>query len=334
MVTRSRRDFSGALRRLPCGAVSVALLYNPISGSGRAHATAARMREGLERAGHRVAMIPTERGAPSEWLRPALERGARGSIELGSIEAGSIEAGPIEAVVVAGGDGAVRLAAGECARAAIPLWHAPCGTENLFARSFGMRSDPAAVASALVARRTRAIDLGHADGQPFVLMASFGFDADVVHALARTRTGAITHLSYAAPILRTIGSWRARDLGWSIDGEHEPLGEGMIVVGNLPDYGVRLNPAAEAVPDDGLLDAVFLPASTPLAIATWVPWLRTGMHLRHPAIRQRRGRRIEIHADRPVLMQIDGDAAGPGDGSRRIELGISGARLPVLLPAG
>jgi diacylglycerol kinase family enzyme len=159
--------------------VSVALLYNPISGSGRAHATAARMREGLERAGHRVAMIPTERGAPSEWLRPALERGARGSIELGSIEAGSIEAGPIEAVVVAGGDGAVRLAAGECARAAIPLWHAPCGTENLFARSFGMRSDPAAVASALVARRTRAIDLGHADGQPFVLMASFGFDADV-----------------------------------------------------------------------------------------------------------------------------------------------------------
>ena len=334
MVTRSRRDFSGALRRLPCGAVSVALLYNPISGSGRAHATAARMREGLERAGHRVAMIPTERGAPSEWLRPALERGARGSIARGSIELGSIEAGPIEAVVVAGGDGAVRLAAGECARAAIPLWHAPCGTENLFARSFGMRSDPAAVASALAARRTRAIDLGHADGQPFVLMASFGFDADVVHALARTRTGAITHLSYAAPILRTIGSWRARDLGWSIDGEYEPLGEGMVVVGNLPDYGVRLNPAAEAVPDDGLLDAVFLPASTPLAIATWVPWLRTGMHLRHPALRQRRGRRIEIHADRPVRMQIDGDAAGPGDGSRRIELGISGPRLPVLLPAG
>jgi diacylglycerol kinase family enzyme len=299
--------------------VTIAVLYNPISGAGRAQATAATMKDGLERAQCRVTMIPTQRGDPSEWLRPALtdDAGRR-----------------VDAVVVAGGDGAVRLAARECARAEVPLWHAPCGTENLFARAFGMRSDAAAVVEAVRAQRTRRIDLGEADGEPFVIMASFGFDADVVHALASARTGAISHLSYAAPILRTIGAWRARDLSWIVDGESERLGEGMVVVGNLPDYGVRLNPAAEAVPDDGLLDAVFLPAPTPLAIASWVPWLRTGMHLRHPHIRQRRGRSIEIHADRPVRMQVDGDAAGGGHGATIVRLGISGERLPVLLPAG
>ncbi|MFM7134381.1 MAG: diacylglycerol/lipid kinase family protein, partial [Planctomycetota bacterium] len=98
--------------------MAVVVLFNPISGAGRALATAQRLAHALEAEGREVGLVPTERRPGELWLRPRLS-GA-------------------EALVVVGGDGAVRLSASEAARAGVPLWHAPTGTENLFARAFGM----------------------------------------------------------------------------------------------------------------------------------------------------------------------------------------------------
>lgn len=240
-------------------------------------------------------------GDPSRWLRAELE-------SMAAVNA-------IEALVVAGGDGAVRLAAAESARAGIPLWHAPCGTENLFARAMGMSSSGVAIARALRAGQSRTIDIATANGESFVIMASIGPDAEVVHSLAARRRGAITHLSYIAPILRAIGSWRPSHVRWSIDGEVEELGRGMVVVANLRDYGMRLNPAANAIADDGLLDVVFLPVASGLALLWWAVLLRFGLHLRQAGVRVRRGRAVELCADPPAPMQVDGDAVGDRAGS-------------------
>ena len=290
----------------------IAILYNPISGSGRSEATARRIERSLGGRGWLPSLVPTERGDAAKWLEPALE-GA-------------------DACVVAGGDGAVRMVASTAGRKGVPVWHAPCGTENLFARAFGMSGDPAAVAAALGRRDVRRIDLADADGVPFVIMASVGFDADVVHALAARRTGAISHWSYAAPIAGALGSWSPPELAWEIDGERERLGRGMVVVGNLRHYGGRLNPAAEARCDDGLLDAVFIPADSAIGLVPWLPLLWTGLHRRHPMLRERRGRRVVIDASEPVLVQLDGDA-GPMGAVRRLALQARPSALAVLRPS-
>lgn len=259
-------------------------------------------------------MVETRPQAASEWLGAAL--------------------GAVDAVVVVGGDGAVRLVAPAAAERGVPLWHAPTGTENLFARAFGMRADAAAIVRALEARSLRLLDLPRANGEPFVLMASIGFDADVVHELAAVRRGAISHLSYAAPILRVARAWTPPRISWRIDGEREDLGTGMVVIGNLPNYGVGLNPAASAIPDDGELDAVFLPAGSSLELAAWVPLLRLGLHQRHPHLRERRGRVVEVICEPSSRVQLDGDAVHGGNGVPVLVASVEPGRLAVLLPVG
>ncbi len=279
--------------------MQVALISNPISGSGRSEATAIAIERELSARGWTCVRIPTERAAPERWLDPALSAA--------------------DAAVVAGGDGALRMVASSAARLGVPLWHAPCGTENLFARAFGMSRDPRVISRAIEMRQTHRVDLADASGVPFAIMASVGFDAEVVHTLAARRTGAITHWSYARPILEALRAWRAPELAWQVDGEREELGRGMVVVGNLPQYGGRLNPAARAQGDDGLLDAVFIPANSAVELLPWIPLLWTGLHLRHPALRERRGAEIVLDSAEPVLVQVDGDAA-PLGAVRRLSL--------------
>ena len=296
--------------------MKIAILFNPISGAGKALATAERLKRGLEADGVDVRLRPTERRPAVEWLAPALH--------------------DVDALIVAGGDGAVRMAAPESARARVPLWHAPCGTENLFARAFGMRSDPHSIARALVAGKTRTIDLGRADDEHFNIMASVGFDAEVVHMLAARRTGAISHLSYARPILELARSWRPSDLAWSIDGEREELGPGLVVVGNLREYGVRLNPTPDAQPDDGLLDSVYLPARNAMDLLGWVPLLRFGLAGRFAIpsanYRARRGREIRLETAPAARLQLDGDPSGTLISPKSRRFWTEPGALRVLLP--
>jgi diacylglycerol kinase (ATP) len=311
--------------------MQVAMLFNPISGTGRALATAERLRDELTLSGFKVRLIPTERRDPALWLRPKLNG--------------------CDAAIIAGGDGAVRLAVTELSRASVPLWHAPCGTENLFARAFGMTRKSDDIARALVGRKTRAIDLGTVVGgdlrrngesatsehaESFAIMGSIGFDADVVHALDACRTGGISHFSYVGPVQRCLTSWSPATLRWTIDGESEELGRGMVVVGNMPEYGVRLNPTRDAEPTDGLLDAVFLPANSAWELALWVPLLRCGLHTRlapaRSGFRMRRGALVEVWTSKPTLLQLDGDPSRAAAAEGRVFRALQGV-LPVLLPA-
>ena len=72
------------------------------------------------------------------------------------------------------------------------------------------RSAPALLA-ALEARRILEVDVGLANDHPFLLMASVGFDADVVHDLAARRGNSISHLSYLPPIIEILPSLADHD---------------------------------------------------------------------------------------------------------------------------
>jgi len=300
--------------------VPVLIAFNPVSGRGRAARAADALAADLARVGIESRAVATAREPAAAWLRSEL--------------AGSA------ALVVLGGDGAVRSVAHEAAFARVPIWHAPMGTENLFARHFGMTADPAAIALALARGAVTEIDFGAvatADGPGdaighFAIMASMGFDAEVVHALARRRTGAITRGSYLPALLECARRWKPPVVSWTIDGETERLGPGIIVIGNLPEYGARLDPTPHARRDDGALDAVFLPADGGWSAVAWLPLLRLGMHGAHPSVRFRRGARIEVQARSPACIQLDGDPAGPPEGVRTLRIEIAGVRLPVLLP--
>jgi len=302
----------------------VLFVVNPKSGRGRAAQSAELYADALRRQGLPVEI--TELGATTG-------------------EAGADSAVGARALVVFGGDGTVHSASALAARIGAPIYQVPFGTENLFARAFGMNRSFERLRAALLAGRTTSIDTADCSGRSFLIMCSAGPDASIVHRLAARRNGSISHLSYLAPIVAESWAPALPPLTVTVDGRALVEGEaGLLVVANCAQYALRLDPARGADPSDGLLDVVFLPASTTLGVLSWGALLAAGVRLNGRS-RRARGRRIDIESDgRPVPIQIDGEAP-PAD--PRGVLGYSSAarlmspvsievraeRLRVLLPA-
>jgi len=267
----------------------VLVIFNPISGGGKAAAASVGVERSLESAGFDVRRLATEPGPSEQWLDEPL--------------AGR------DALVVMGGDGAVRTAAMSAGRVGVPMCNLPFGTENLFARHFGMSRDGPALIERLRGGCVRSVDLGLVNDEPFLAMCSIGFDAAVVHDLAGARTGAISKFSYAKPICRQVLSWRAAPLEVELDGSPWRLpSPGFLVVGNTRRYAAHLDPAPMAVDDDGLLDACFFPCKSSIGVSMWAIRCWLGQQFRASRAMHGRARSIVVNGvDRPVRYQMDGD---------------------------
>ena len=296
----------------------VAIVMNTASGRGRARTAA-----------DRLAVALVGRGCAVETIAIASLDGQPGRLQDG-----------FAAVVAVGGDGTVRSVAARLAGRGVPMGIVPTGTENLAARALGFARPAAesgsAVAESVAARRTRQVDLGWVEPAggarvPFVVMASAGFDADVVAQLAARRTGAISHTSYLAPILRTAWAWRAPGIRCDEDVAGLLSGPGCLVAANAPAYALGLDPARDATPTDGLLDLVRVPGGSVAGVAAsaWRLWCARGAGPGTRALRSLRLARAAVRFDRPVRWQVDGDAVR-GEASARAVLGVDPGALTVL----
>jgi diacylglycerol kinase (ATP) len=217
-------------------------------------------------------------------------------------------------VLSAGGDGTVMAVARGLAGTGVPLGVLPAGTGNLLARNLGLPLDLDAAVDAALQGPARRIDLGLArrDGGPpegFVVMAGTGFDAAMMDD-APVRLKAV--LGWPAYVVSGLRHLRDRPVRVELRVDDGPVlvrRTRCVVVGNVGTLqgGVRLLP--DAAPDDGLLDVVLL---SPRGVAAWV---RVVLHLATAgaddrAVERFRGRRVELHAERPQPAQLDGDPAG------------------------
>lgn len=266
-------------------------MYNPISGAGRSAAAAESLARTLPKHGHEARTVASVLEPTARWLDPVLADS--------------------DVLVVAGGDGAMRLAAPAACRTNTPVYHLPFGTENLFAREFGMNASPDRLLRAIERHQIRRVDVGVANGRWFLLMVSVGFDAEVVHTLALSRGQSISRLTYVKPILGTMRNWTPPTLQIEVDGERLISNEqGMVVIANSRQYGWRIDPAGQADMSDGLLDVVFLPAQSLIAVIGWAWRCRTRRQFRNQRLKFARGKRVVVRSDRLQHFQLDGDPPG------------------------
>ena len=115
--------------------------------------------------------------------------------------------GRLKAVVCAGGDGTAAAVVNRTPPET-PLVLLPSGTENLLAKHIGQPFDAAGVCQMLCQGDFVQFDVGRAGDRLFLLMLSAGFDAEVVRQLAESRTGHITHWSWAKPIWNSLRSYQ------------------------------------------------------------------------------------------------------------------------------
>ncbi len=312
------------------------ILYNPKSGRGTGGEALARQ---IARAIGPVVGEPVLLEASAKLNGQLLAALSTRATTVTATATATLETEPECVLICVGGDGTVHHALRDAMAAGTPVWLLPQGTENLFAREFGMRGGIDGLVAALRGGRVVEVDVGLTrpvrDGLPgpdrhFAVMASLGPDASVIHRLAAVRRGPISHADYVMPSLAEAFQPALKPMTVEVDGR-VVVGalRGLLVVANSRQYAVRIDPAANASVRDGLLDVVFLPADSTPRVLLWALQARLRRLEKDRAAVIARGRRIVVHAP-GVPSQLDGEAHLPDAGT--LEFALAGRRLRVLTP--
>lgn len=307
----------------------VLIFANPIAGRGRGRGIARRLEKSLAAEGY-VAEAVLERPEAFD-----LDRLAR----------------PADAAIVIGGDGTLRgvahrlfldptaqtsPSAGSARLVEPPLLIVPLGTANLMGRHLGIAWNDQTleqqVLEALRRHRVVRLDTGRVNGRLFLLMAGVGFDAHVVHELARLRRGPIRMTSYVMPAISALSGYRFPPLRVVVD-SREVFGpeQGIAFVGNLPEYGTGFPVLPHARADDGVLDVCALPCRSRTDVLRLFLQAAAGEHLQADGAVYVKGRHVRITAPggEDVPVQVDGDPAG----HLPAEIDLLPIRLPFMVPA-
>lgn len=317
----------------------VLIVANPRAGAGPGHLKIERLATALRAHG----------------LRPRVEYDLQA---VDGIAAELSAAGRLRVVVAAGGDGTVAEVLNRTAPG-IPLTVLPLGTENLLAKYLEIPRDGEGVAAVIAAGAIALHDAGSAAGRLFALMASFGFDAEVVRRLHVSRTGHIAHWSYVKPIWEAIRTYQYPELriycdrvaaGESVaspEATASAAGNGskpVVAVGsapgeclirarfafltNVPRYAFGLQFAPQALGDDGWFDLCTFRRGSFFSGLWYLSQVILRRHGRLADCSQRRVRRLRIESDCPVPYELDGEACG----YLPVEIEMQPNRLTLLAP--
>lgn len=267
----------------------IAIQHNPRSGAGGQARLLDELRTGLTRHGI------------GSWLFTNREEGAR-------ILSDPASRANLCGIVAAGGDGTLLDVATRYP--GVPIAILPLGTENLVARYFGIPRSGSAVASMIAADCRYRLDAARLGNHRFTVMASVGFDADVIHRAHAQRTGHITRAQYIRPIVATLREHTYPELRVYVDQDPTPIQGRVVVVANLPAYALGLNMVPTAQGDDGLLDVRVFQRGSVLHLMRYLCLIQFGQHEHVTDVVKRRGASIRIESDAPVPVQTDGDPAG------------------------
>ena len=234
----------------------------------------------------------------------------------------------VDIVVVAGGDGSINEAlTGFDAIVAPPaLAVVPFGTANVLACELGLPRRPEAIARMILRRRTRPLHYGMANGRPFVLMASCGFDAEVVHAVPRTLKRRLGKAAYVLSALKLVVGRPRRDI--TVDCNGESLRCRLAVVANSSHYGgpFVLCPQAAST-REGLHLIALLNDSFPALVRVGIALLRGRLAQARDVV-MRPVTHAVLRADEAVAAQIDGDPFG----TTPVEIAPASRTLTIVVP--
>lgn len=242
-----------------------------------------------------------------------------------------------DAVLVAGGDGTVNEAVnGLLASGAdpliLPLGLIPLGTQNVLAHELGLPSaDLEAILAVFQSRKLRKIDVGLAGTRYFLLMAGFGFDAQVVREVLQPMKALIGPAAYAFATVGALATYHSTAIRLRLDGEEVRSEAFLVVVANAASYAYRqIKLAPFASLDDGWLDiCVFERAPMDrVGFATQMMAVLARRHLRDPRVRYYRGKHLILESDPPIQGQLDGDTFG----RTPLEISVLPGALSVFVP--
>lgn len=293
-----------------------AIVYNPVKLS----------REQL--AAHVETVQPLEWSEPL-WLETDADDAGAGAVRQALDEG-------VDLLIVAGGDGTVRIAADLVTGAGVPLAIIPAGTGNLLARNLGIDiiSRRAAVRTAFEGEE-REIDLGELEIESpegkrsrhaFAVMVGFGLDAEIMDATdddLKKRVGWLAYFDAAGKVLSRIDRVRVqarldadRTLRQTVN---------TLLIGNCGTIQNGFVLLPDAAIDDGRLDVALIRASGARGWMQVVGYVirnntlvaklarrsgQPGNRRTGDALGYGQAKEVVVRIEEPRLVQVDGDVVG------------------------
>lgn len=210
-------------------------IYNPHSGT---KSNNEKLLEGarklLEQHGHSVAMKETEaENHATEIAKEAIKS-------------------DVDVVVAVGGDGTVNEIALALTGSDKILGIIPNGSGNGLARELRIPMNPKQATETLLRHQVAEIDTCTANGNPFFVTCSVGFDASVTEEFASSDTRGLA--TYVKEAVSLFFSYEPEEYRIVIDGEEVRTTAFLVAVGNASQYGNNAFIAPNASMTDGLLD--------------------------------------------------------------------------------
>ena len=175
----------------------------------------------------------------------------------------------------------------------------------------------------------RRLDVGLCDGQPFLMMASGGYDGFLLEQMDPTWKSRFGKLGIALQGLFHLGRYRFPRLGLRVDGEE--LEARFFAVCNIPFYAGTFELCPDAAFDDRRLDLVTFTGGGPVATAGFSLDVARGLHVRRDDVVIRPAARVEIHTPEALPLQLDGDAFAC---TPPVVIELAETTVPVLAPGG
>ena len=220
-------------------------------------------------------------------------------------------------LLVMGGDGTLQTLVNVQGIREITIGILPAGSGNDFAAGLGLPPNPVQALRALLAGRTRCVDLARArtaDSRERLYCGGggLGLDAEAARHASQTYAALPGRSRYVISALRALSTYSAVEVRAEILGaaaiEKKVL---VAAVLNTPSYGAGLRLADEARIDDGLLDLVFVEELGLRDIGSLVlDWTRHRAP-RTSRVSCRKVARVKLSTNRPCLFHGDGELIGP-----------------------
>ncbi len=282
-----------------------------MAGGQRGLGQAQNIAKVLEQSGFEVALLATT--GPGDATRLAREVAASGEAET---------------VFALGGDGTLREAAKGLLGSDVVLGPLPGGTANVLARALGLSLDARKVAAAAGDLVPRALDVGLAAAEPFLMMVSCGLDGRV---LERQNPRFKKLLGRSAIALQGVQEWWRYDypeIRLRADGEE--VSATFAAICNIPLFGGEFCLAPEARPDDGRLDLVLFRGRGRLPTLGFAAAVAGGRHGRRGDVEIRSVVEVEILDRSTAGLQMDGDVLESH--SPTLSIRLASQQLRILAP--
>jgi YegS/Rv2252/BmrU family lipid kinase len=268
----------------------IEVIYNPVAGPKRGDRID-RIREHLSSRGTDFRIRKT--GGPGDALLMAREAAYAGS----------------ETVVAVGGDGTINEVANGLAGSATRLAAIPLGTGNVFAKEFSLPATVEGCLALLDGGKTITVPLARANERYFVLLASAGFDAEVVERMTYRQKNALGIAAYVLVGLRHI--LRPQPPLWIEFPDRERIEAQSVIVARGRKYGGNVTIAPAGDVSGNTFQVILLLRKGRWAIARFALDILRGRHSASPHVAVREAPSLVVRCRIPSAAQVDGDYLGP-----------------------